>query len=77
MSKFNSSALAGALIRLVSLRFVEIPVIHHTGLGAGVMLMNLTRMRERRWTQNVVAKSMPFLHQIKFGFEVGEVKFEV
>jgi len=74
MSKLGPSALASAAIRTMPLWAIDFPCVHEQGIGAGVMLMNLTRMRERRWSQKVVTKTVPHVGKIKFGFEVSEAR---
>jgi len=58
LSKLNSSALIGVSKRDYPPK--GIPYYGKNGINPGVMLMNLTRMRNAGWTQKVVAMSKPY-----------------
>jgi len=68
MPKFNGSAVVSMVPRNfprpnLGLRPFQIK----TGVKAGLMLMNLTRMRNIQWTQKVIEGSLPYLSQIQDG----------
>jgi len=68
-SKFNSSTLVRAALRILP-SSGKFPAYHKLGINSGVMLMNLTKMREKHLMQKVVAISMPYLPELDFGLEV-------
>ncbi|XP_071851569.1 glucoside xylosyltransferase 1-like [Apostichopus japonicus] len=72
--KFNSTQLAGLApehevpnIGWYN-RFARHPYYGKTGLNSGVMLMNLTRMRDFRWTNRII----PFYRQYRYKITWGD-----